>query len=234
MRTYEDKSGQTGTYGDSVFRDRFTFGSSTAVKASAQRSPALRNLNKTQMAIISSETDLGGVLGDRVTLEKVRNKALVTYRPKRKPGPATPKQEEVRDRFLEAAQYAKHQTMDPEGKAFYQKGVSSKMKSAYTVALTDYLSTPTVKSITTKEYQGKAGDLITVWAKDDFVVTRVSVMIKDRKGNLLEQGDAEPDTINPHIWTYTAKTANPSLAGSTIQAIAFDRPGNEGVMEVTV
>ena len=186
------------------------------------------------MAIISSETDLGGVLGDRVTLQKVGSKALVTYKPIRKPGPATAKQEEARDRFLEATQYAKHQTNDPEGKAFYQKGVSSKMTSAYVVALADYLSTPKVKSITTKEYQGKAGDLITVWAKDDFVVTRVSVMIKDRKGNLLEQGDATPDTSNPHTWKYTAKTANPSLAGSIVQAIAFDRPGNEGMLEVTL
>ncbi len=184
------------------------------------------------MANKVNQTDLSGVLGNRVALQKVSNRVLATNRPRRRFGPPTEKQVKVQDRFLEAAHYAKLQMADPDATTYYQQGVSDQLKSAYQVALTDYLKKPKVESIDTTNYQGTVGDTIEVFAKAGFMVTGVKVFIRDRKGNLIEKGDAVSGHL--HYWNYVATVENSSLSGTTIQAIAYSRPGNKGTMEVTL
>lgn len=180
-----------------------------------------------------NKTDIGGVLGNKVTLEKVNNRVVVTNRPKRPLGPATEKQEAVQQRFLEAVQYAKQQLAEKDSRELYEAGVPEKGNSARILAMTDYLSIPKVREIDTTEYSGNEGDTILIRATDKFMVTGVKVIVKDKSGKVIEAGEADPEgKIN--YWKYSATVSNTSLRGTTIQVIAYDRPGNKGYGEVTL
>ncbi len=180
-----------------------------------------------------NRTELGGVLGEKVTLEKVNNRVVVTNRPKRILKPVTEKQEAIRQRFLEAVQYSKEELAKEDGRQMYEAAVPEKGRTARMVAMTDYLSVPKVRDLNTSEYLGGIGDLIVVRATDDFMVTGVKIVIKDSDGNVLEKGEAEP-TGKINYWQYAATVSNPSLKGTKIQVTAFDRPGNKGFREVTL
>lgn len=180
----------------------------------------------------TNPTEVSGMLGERVTVRKVNRRIVVTNRPKRVMGPPSKPQEAVQRKFTKATQYASVQMDDPEAKALYASRVTGKLKTPFFVALADYLRAPIVEQIQTRDYAGAIGDVIKVSAFDDFMVTRVMVYIITGDGNLLEKGEA---TLEPgYDWTYTATVENPSLLGTTIRAIAFDRPGNEGALEVTI
>jgi hypothetical protein len=175
------------------------------------------------------------MLGEKVSVRKLNNRVVVTNRPQRKLGPPTEKQLAVQDKFLEATQYARAQTEDPETLAIYTKGITNKKKqNAFGLALTDYLNAPKVNAIKAGDYKGVAGDVIKVHATDDFKVTRVRVIISDSAGKQIEQGEAIQDVKKNHIWSYTATVANATLTGSKITATAFDIPENETTLELVL
>src|SRR5688500_1122766 len=82
-----------------------------------------------------------GMLGDTVVYREHRGTVIMSNRPK-KGRVLTPNQELAKSRFTSAAAYAKKQIADPVTKAEYQPGPTSRLTSAYSVALTDYLKTP--------------------------------------------------------------------------------------------
>jgi len=106
-----------------------------------------------------------------------------------------------------------------------------KGQSAYNVAFRDARYAPEVTAINAKGYTGRAGDLIFVQAKEDFMVTAVKVSIYSASGELIEEGNAVTDDI---LWMYQATGINSEIEGSKIVAKAYDLPGNEGVREVTL
>lgn len=171
-----------------------------------------------------------GMLGDTVVFRKVRGKMQMANRPSFTNAP-TEKQSAVKLRFQEAAQYAKQQLAEKESCLLYESGITDQKHTAHVVAMSDYLKAPKVHYIETEDYQGNVGDTILIKATDDFRVVTVKVSIIDKDGNPLEKGEASPgEGIN--VWKYTASVANNSLEGTTIKAIAFDRPGNKGTREV--
>lgn len=173
---------------------------------------------------------LSGMLSSSVTVRKVRGQVVVTNRAKRQPKP-TDKQLEAQKKFLEASQYATQQIKLADSKALYTTGITPTKGSAYMVAVSDYLNPPTVEWIDAIDYRGAAGDVIMVKAVDDFMVTRVKVVILDAEGAELESGDAGPDALRLNQWLYKAQVLNPALAGTTIRAIAYDRPGNSKTLD---
>lgn len=173
----------------------------------------------------TKDSAISGLLSSSITVRKVRGQVVVTNRARPRPAP-TDKQSVVQGKFLEASQYANQQLEIEESKALYTSGITSKKASAYVVAMSDYLNPPTVEWIDATDYRGVAGDPILVKAVDDFMVTRVKVIILDAQGAALESGDAGPDALRVNQWLYKAQVSNPALAGTTIRAIAYDRPGN--------
>ena len=171
---------------------------------------------------------VSGMLGDDVTVRKVNGKYRISNPNQKRTNPV------ARERFREAAQYARHQVSLPESNALYAAGITEKKPTALRVAMSDYLSAPKVKSIDTSGYRGKVGDTISVKAVDDFMVTRVNVVIKDASGAVIEEGEAGPDSMLVNQWGYHARKANPGLTGTIIWATAYDRPGNKATAEVTL
>ena len=112
-------------------------------------------------------------------------------------------------------------------KALYAGGVTITKTAAFRVAMSDYLNPPKIHYIRARNYTGKAGDLITVKATDDFRVVRVEVKVYNCEGKVIEKGDAVNVKLKPFMWRYKTTLDNPKVAGSMIKARAFDRPGNE-------
>jgi len=175
---------------------------------------------------------VSGMLGDNFVIRRVRGQLQMANKPRKVGRRFTKTQESIQNKFLNASRYAKLQMALPESAALYETGITNKKHSAYTVAVSDYLIAPTVGFIQAMEYKGKVGDMIVVNATDDFMVTEVKVVIIDASGNELERGVAVKDAASHELWRYLATTDNPSLAGTTIRAIAFDRPGNSAAEEV--
>jgi hypothetical protein len=176
---------------------------------------------------------MGSMSAKRVSLRQVGKQLIVTERPKQRQK-STPKAEKARERFLDAAFYAKNQGEDPTSKAFYEPGITEKKRSVYAVALNDYLVAPKVDFIKTVDYKGRVGDALAIRAKDDFRVVRVKIEIFDASGALLEEGDAVTDDSARYLWSYSAQALNPAVSGTTIRATAFDKPGNTGTLEQVI
>jgi hypothetical protein len=71
-----------------------------------------------------------------------------------------------------------------------------------------------------------------VKATDDFMVTKVKVIITNATGAIIEEGEALPDAMKSNQWEYKATAANPTLVGTKILAVAYNRPGNTGSAQV--
>src|SRR5258706_12555290 len=192
------------------------------------------------MSTTKNDSNFSGLLGESATVRQVRGKIVTKNGPHRQPGRPTPtgkdtsKHEAAMERFLDASQYARQQISLAESKQMYGKRVTSKKRSAYVVAMTDYLISPKVRVIDVVDYHGTIGNTITVKATDDFMVTKVKVVITNAAGALIEEGEAGPDTLKVNRWGYNATAANPTLAGTKIRAVAYDRPGNTGTAEVVL
>lgn len=177
------------------------------------------------------------MLGESVILRNVRNQTVVKTRPKQRlsrEGKDNNKQDAARQRFGEAIQWARLQLASPESRALYLKGITDKKRTAFVVALTDYLNAPEVSIFNVRGYRGNAGDLIVVKASDDFEVTSVEVEIRDPSGGIIEAGDATRDTSRINLWQYRATVANATLTGTKIRVFAYDRPGNSSEAEIVL
>jgi hypothetical protein len=145
----------------------------------------------------------------------------------------TEKQAQKRELFSEAASYAQGAMSSADLKKEYEKK-SSPGKTAFNIALRDYLKAPVVKKIDTSNYKGTIGSVIVVNAKDDFRVAELQVTIHSATGVLLEEGKAVLDPIKRSLWNYTVTQNNAILAGSVVNAIATDLPGNTGSLAITM
>src|SRR5688500_18424720 len=106
-----------------------------------------------------------GAIGDVVFRETPEGRRVVCLGPRPRQEIPTA-QEAVIGKFKEAAFYAKYQTSIPETKAEYDAGRTSKKRSAYAVAMTDFLNPPKVDMIDATFYRGNVGDKIVIKALD--------------------------------------------------------------------
>ena len=186
------------------------------------------------MNTLKNQTELSGMLGESVAVRKVGGRVVVTNRPKRQMGKPSDKQTIVQNKFLAASHYAIQEIELEESKALYATGITPKKRSAYMVALTDYLSAPKVMSIETLDYRGAIGDPIVVHVSDDFMVTKVKIVLTNAAGAIIEQAEVVPDRLRVILWDYKATAANPTVTGTKIRVVAYDRPGNKGMAEVVL
>jgi hypothetical protein len=175
-----------------------------------------------------------GSLGKQLVFRDWAGKTIVAKSPASRKGAPTAAQEETLQKFQLASRYAKAILQNPDQSLAQAYANALKPRqNVYSRAMEDFLSSPVVKSIDTRNYTGAEGETIIVRALDDFRVTGVRVEIRDANGAIVEAGNAV-QTMNGIDWTYAAQTGNVNYPGSKIRAIATDVPGNEGTLEVTV
>ncbi len=173
---------------------------------------------------------LSGKIGDLLIFRQWNGKTIVSSVP-RQPKTVSDKQKQQRERFQNAVLYAQSAVAAEGLKEQYAAG-AQKGKSAFNIAVADFLTAPDIRQIDLSEYTGQPGGKIHITISDDFAVTTVSVSITNADGTLVEKGEALRGLGN--LWTYTATQENQSLEGDKIEIIASDLPGNQTKAEQTL
>ncbi len=174
-----------------------------------------------------------GIFGGQVVFKIRAGKPYVAAPPQVKEDRILkPGEQERRDKFALAIKYSQAAVEDPAIEAAYA-AAAKPGQSAANVAFVDFYKAPVVSLVNKENYRGLATDTISIQATDNFKVARVKVSIHTAAGELVEEGDAvaEAGTLN---WLYTVSGENEEAIGSTIKATAYDLPGNEGSLEITV
>jgi hypothetical protein len=140
-----------------------------------------------------------------------------------KPRVPMPLRREALDKLHAASQYAWIQMADPAMRAEYQHGCINTKKSAYALAVADFLNSPKIRSVNLELYKGYAADPITIYAVDDFRVAgvRVELLANDvtiEAGEAREQGNA--------LWRYQTRHTVLPLERISLVITAYDIPGN--------
>jgi hypothetical protein len=98
--------------------------------------------------------------------------------------------------------------------------------TAYALAVADWYAAPRVLEIDLDHWTGNAGETIRVKARDSVMVASVMLIIRDQQGQVLEMGEATLSQAGSPWWNYTTQTPVPLQPFPSVQAIAFDLPGN--------
>ena len=98
--------------------------------------------------------------------------------------------------------------------------------TAYAVAVADWYSAPRVLAIDLDRWTGNRGQTIRVKARETVMVASVLLVIRDPQGEVLEMGEAVPSEAGSPWWIYTTQSVISLQPFPTVQAIAFDLPGN--------
>jgi hypothetical protein len=98
--------------------------------------------------------------------------------------------------------------------------------TAYTIALADWFGAPKVLEINVDNWTGEIRQTIRVKAKDNVMVARVTVVIRDLQENMLEAGDAVQAEEGSSWWNYTTQSRIKITPFPIVEATAQDLPGN--------
>jgi hypothetical protein len=103
----------------------------------------------------------------------------------------------------------------------------------YYIAVADWFGAPRVLEINVDRWEGEIGQTIRVKARDNVMVARVAVVIRDAEENVLEKGEAVQSEAGSAWWTYTTKSLVTMTPFPSIEAIAQDLPGNRDVFVIS-
>ena len=96
----------------------------------------------------------------------------------------------------------------------------------YYIALADWFGEPKVLEIDVDDWSGEIGQTIHVKARDNIMVVRVTVVIRDTDENVLEMGEAVQSATGSAWWNYTTKSHVKMAPFPIVEATAEDLPGN--------
>jgi hypothetical protein len=173
---------------------------------------------------------LVGMLGNSIVLRKHGNSTIMTIAPKKSSTPPTENQLTRRAKFKEAVAYAQAQLKDERSKAIYQTKATT-VRTAYHIALADYMNAPVVHEINIGKGMTRKGDIIEVRASDDFEVMAVTLYFLAADAQILHTAPASLTALN-ELWKYILPQSIAKV--QSIKAVATDRAGNEGVMVLEI
>jgi hypothetical protein len=166
-----------------------------------------------------------GSVGGGMVFRSWNGRTYISTSPQ-KPRKQSAVQKENRLKFKMATLYAKSMMKDPAKKEEYRQ-IAKKMKlpNAYTAAITEYMRKPEIREVKLSGYSGKEGQEISVnTRKKGFEIEVVEVIIRDEKGNVVEQGKAEKGRIMD--WKYTTTKLVENYESLYIIIRARERTGN--------
>jgi hypothetical protein len=173
---------------------------------------------------------LHGKFGDQLIFKTRNNKSFVSNVPKNYKKTPVGNQQGTRDNFRMATKWAKKVLANPSMEEAY-RSKEGKGRTAFVVAITDYLKPPRIAEIDASDFSGRVGDKIRVVAFDEINVKQVTLTVTDPQGNVIEESTCVPDGDDMY-WDFTLTVAIPTLNGIELTARAQDNPGHWG--EVTV
>lgn len=169
-----------------------------------------------------------GSFGDDLVFRQVDDKTVFAQKSENNSEP-TEGQLQVRNKFLEATNYASAAIDNPQAAQEYKLMAEQQgLKSAYVAAVTDYLTMPEINAVFTNAYEGAVGDMINMTSRYPYKITGISVTILKPDGTELESGTAKAKALK---WRYTTTVANAQVQGSKLVLKARDRHGKEVTVE---
>lgn len=169
-----------------------------------------------------------GSFGDNLVFRQVDDQTVFAQKSETTSEPSD-RQLQVRNKFLEATNYASAAVDNPQAEQDYKLMAERQgLKSAYLAAVTDYLTMPEISAVFTNAYTGAVGNMINMTSKHPHKITGISVSILKPDGVELEAGMA---TLKNLKWRYTATVANAQVPGSKLVLKAKDRQGKEVTLE---
>jgi hypothetical protein len=131
---------------------------------------------------------------------------------------------------LEAIRLATTYANFAQNQPLYEHKAIGTPLSAYSVALADYFGKPEVLSIDISNWTGEIGQTIRIKARDNIMVLKVCVMIRENNASetALEAGEAVQSETDRFLWTYTTTALVPQTPGTRLDVFAYDLPGNMG------
>jgi hypothetical protein len=167
---------------------------------------------------------LSGGMGDWVYQIR-RGKTVVGMKPMNTKE-RTEMQLAQQERFSKAAVYAKKALANPAKREFYEMVAKEKDIAPYLVAVTDYLSVPSIKPLDLSDYSGQVGDPILVQVLDDCGLVSVEVELIGID-ETIEQGSAVETEPRSGVWIYTAQTPIPTGVNISIRVTGLDHTGKK-------
>src|SRR5262245_59912495 len=168
-----------------------------------------------------------GSVGDLIFRQR-ENQTIVARRPIQVHQPNSPAQLAVREKFRQAAAYAKVAFANSATRAVYTPKAKEKRLPVFALMVADFFRPPIIDEVDLSAYTGQTGQVIRVRATDDFEVTGVSVRMKEPETDEeIDGGNAvkAPDGA----WVFTTQSTIPHNHPFVIEVTASDRPGNKTV-----
>lgn len=126
------------------------------------------------------------------------------------------------DAFRAAANYAEFAREQD----LYLREAKDTGATPHDLALLDWFGGPELLEIDVDSWTGKTGQMIRVKARDNVRVARVLVVIRNKDGQVLETGEAVRSEDGSAWWAYTTRSLVPMAPVPSVEAIAWDLPGN--------
>ncbi len=128
--------------------------------------------------------------------------------------------------------YARVALKDPEQQEYYASK-ATKEKSAFNLAIADFLRKPCIDLIDASSYRGEIGDKILMIASGNAKIMAARISILDAGGIVLESGLCVQDAVTTN-WVYTASTSQVQVTGLSVLAMVTDRPGHAAAQELAL
>jgi hypothetical protein len=157
--------------------------------------------------------DLRGKVGDLIFSQMPDGSIVVSSVSKKKRRSSQRQKAYRRGTFTDRSQWAKW--AQHEYPIYAELAAQRPMITAYNLAMSDIAHPPVIHRILCKD------DRILVNASDEVKVEKVTVSLQDKKGSILETGNASQ--VKKDWWEYTPQT---QVEGRRITASAWDIPGN--------
>ncbi len=186
------------------------------------------------MAIVEEGSPLSrmtGKIGSDLYIRHVNGKAVIQQCPARKRVKIGPEMPKTNLNFRYAASYASAvRKNDPELTALYANQAEG-FNSASTMAISDYLTLPVVKSIERGKPPKAPRNVIMIRVENVVRVMSVMVGIEDANGVAVEKGMAEI-TADQTLWRYRCLKPLPRRGKRRVLVTVLDFPGHTVNAEV--
>ena len=166
-----------------------------------------------------------GAMGEMVFADNEEKNRTVAYMKSHRP--LSEAQLNQRERFSEAAAYAKSALADPARREVYLAVAQERDTPAFSLAVGDYLNLPEIKPLDLSEYKGQVGDPILIRAVDDIGFADLEVELTAIDGTPIEKGKAVEVGVRTGHWVYTATATVALGADIFIKVSGMDHARNE-------
>ncbi len=185
------------------------------------------------MAVLTKNLFLQGAsgsLGGQLVYKNVNGRTIVSSNPVSR-GEVSEARKRQNMRFKYATVYAKHAIADDVLGPIYAAASAriAKIRSAYILAMSDYLRAPEIGDILMES--GAAGSTMLVEAYEQPQLAKVMVDILAEDESIVTSGEATI-TDNGIQWAFTLTADIPE--GGSIRVRAYDLPGNVSTKSFTV